>query len=90
LAENINVIKNNGDAIKEESVTFRKNEKSRGAPKKKRETMKCFRNDSGSRSEGKETKKTAQKSKSYLSTYRMTSLEKQKMKMADLKGKQKE
>jgi len=35
LAENINVIKNNGDAIKEESVTFRKNEKNQGAPKKK-------------------------------------------------------
>jgi len=35
LAENINLSKRNGDhAIKEEPVTFRKNEKSRGAPKK--------------------------------------------------------
>jgi len=47
--------------------------------RKRRETTKCFRNDSGSRSEGKETK-----------INRLHKKERQKMKIAYLKDKQKE
>jgi len=66
LAGNINLIKRNGDhAIKEEPVTFRKNEKSRGAPKKEERLRSALEMTKAPEAKEKKQrqKKTAQKRK---------------------------